>query len=88
MSAPAETSPAMTEVSPSPQEQALFALAATRYARRYTLAHPAAAEYRPRSALSRDGPAYQYPSNHEHQAVVRAVRPNPSFNPDPLRQAL
>jgi len=79
MSAPAEASHARTKASPSPEDQALFPLAATRYARRYTLAHPAAAEYRPRSALSRDGAAVQCPTNHEHQAVVREVRPNPSL---------
>lgn len=80
MSALAETSSALTKASPSPEDRALFALAATRYARRYTLSHPAASESRPRSSLSRHGAADLCPTNHEHEAVVRELRPNPSVN--------
>ncbi len=84
----AENSCSVINTSPSQVELARAPIAATRCARRYALAHPAAAEYRPRFARSRDGVAHRYPTVHEHHTIVREVRPNPSFNPDPLRQAL
>jgi hypothetical protein len=75
----AENSCAVINTSPSQVEQACEPIAASRCARRYALAHPAAAEYRPRSARSRDGVAHRYPIDHEHHTIVREVRPNPSL---------
>ena len=77
----AANSCAVINTSPSQVEQACAPIAESRCARRYGLAHPAAAEYRLRSARSRDGVAHRNPTDHEHHTIVREVRPNPSFKP-------